>query len=375
MNSPLNVLQFICPAGFYGAERWILALAKNLKNEEVNCLLAVTIDDDSKDLEITRHFKALDKPVFEIPMRGKFDVSAISKLCKLIKEQNIDIIHTHGYKSDILGLIAARFSGIKIVATPHGFENSDDWKLKAYIALGNQFLKWFDSVVPLSRQLCQDMNDIGVNQQKVTYIQNGVDLDEVEQMRLREKGAIDNNGSKKRIGFVGQIISRKNIFDLLDIFESLSKKHDNLELILLGDGDQRGELETYANKLASNPSIEFLGFRDDRLDWLKTFDIFVMTSTLEGIPRCLMETMAMGIPVAAYNIAGIDQLITHEETGLLAPLGEKQTLEEYWENILFDSELSDKLSIAGREFVYEHFSGQRMAIEYTEHFKQMLGNN
>lgn len=154
MNRPLNVLQFICPTAFYGAERWILALAKNLKNDEINCSLAVTVESDSKDLEISTYFKALNKPLFEIPMGGRFDVSVISKLCQLIKTENIDIIHTHGYKSDILGLIAARFSGIKAVSTPHGFENADDWKLKAYIGLGNQFLKGFDKVVPLSKQLC-----------------------------------------------------------------------------------------------------------------------------------------------------------------------------------------------------------------------------
>jgi len=372
MSRPLNVLQFICPTGFYGAERWILALAKNLKEDEINCCLAVTVEDNSKDLEITRHFMALDRRVFEIPMGGRFDISVVSKLCRLIKKEKMDIIHTHGYKSDILGLIAARFAGIKAVATPHGFENAGDWKLKAYIGLGNQFLKWFDYVVPLSRQLCRDMDHINVKKRKVTYIQNGVDLDEVEEMRLRDEGAIERSQDKKRIGFVGQIISRKNVFDLLDIFESLSQKHDNLELILLGDGEQREALEVYAKALSSSPSIEFLGFRDDRLDWLKTFDIFVMTSTLEGVPRCLMEAMAMGIPVVAYDIAGIDQLITHEYTGLLAPLGEKEKLATHWEKILFDAEFANQLSNAAREFVYEHFSGQRMAREYTELFKGMV---
>ena len=349
-----------------------MALAKNLKEDEINCCLAVTVEDNSKDLEITRHFMALDRRVFEIPMGGRFDISVVSKLCRLIKKEKMDIIHTHGYKSDILGLIAARFAGIKAVATPHGFENAGDWKLKAYIGLGNQFLKWFDYVVPLSRQLCRDMDHINVKKRKVTYIQNGVDLDEVEEMRLRDEGAIERSQDKKRIGFVGQIISRKNVFDLLDIFESLSQKHDNLELILLGDGEQREALEVYAKALSSSPSIEFLGFRDDRLDWLKTFDIFVMTSTLEGVPRCLMEAMAMGIPVVAYDIAGIDQLITHEDTGLLAPLGEKEKLATHWEKILFDAEFANQLSNAAREFVYEHFSGQRMAREYTELFKGMV---
>jgi glycosyltransferase involved in cell wall biosynthesis len=372
MKKPIKVLQFICPTGFYGAERWILALARNLKDDEINCDLAVTIEPGCKDLEIAKEYKKLGKTVFEVPMSGRFDLGVIAKLCKLIREQNIDIIHTHGYKSDILGLLAAKLTGIKSLATPHGFENADDWKLRAYIGLGNQFLKGFHTVAPLSQQLCKDMDTIGVKASKVRYIQNGVDLDEVEEQRERNDNPKIHNKTKKRVGFIGQMISRKNIFDLLDIYDQLAQKHDNIELKLLGDGEQRKELEAYAATLKSKDSIEFLGFRDDRLEWLQSMDIFVMTSTLEGIPRCLMETMAMGIPVAAYDIAGIDQLIEHGETGLLAKHGDKASLAKYWEDILFDQACADKLTDKAKTFVYDNFSGKRMALEYTELFKEML---
>ncbi|MBV1922354.1 MAG: glycosyltransferase, partial [Pseudomonadales bacterium] len=282
--------------------------------------------------------------------------------------ENIHIIHSHGYKSDILGLIAARLTGIKAMSTPHGFENAEDWKLKAYIGLGNQFLKGFDAVVPLSKQLCQDVATIGVKKQKVTYIQNGVDLDEVEQQRLSTSNLIKEEKTKKRIGFLGQMISRKNIIDLLSIYDDLAQQHKDIELVLLGDGEDREQLENHAKTLASFPSITFLGFRDDRLEWLHSFDIFVMTSTLEGIPRCLMETMAMGIPVAAYDIAGIDQLIQHEKTGLLAPLGDKNTLKAQWETLLFDEKYALQIADNAREFVLENFAGKRMAREYTTLF-------
>ncbi|PCJ34018.1 MAG: glycosyltransferase [Moraxellaceae bacterium] len=372
MSAPLNVLQFICPTGFYGAERWILALARNLKPTEVICHLAVTTEPGNDDLEISNQYRKLGKTVFEVPMSGRFDVSVIVKLCRLIKNQQIDIIHTHGYKSDILGLIAARLTGIKAVATPHGFENAEDWKLKAYIGLGNQFLRAFDSLAPLSKQLCQDLDTIGVKSHKVTYIQNGVDLDEVEEQRLCNNNPIKQKKTKKRIGFLGQMISRKNITDLLNIYDELAKEHDNIELVLLGDGEDRVELQRHAETLASYPTMDFLGFRNDRLEWLHSFDIFVMTSTLEGIPRCVMETMAMGIPVAAYDIAGIDQLIEHEKTGLLAPLGDKEKLKAQWKKLLFDEDYAKQISLNAREFVLEHFSGKRMAKDYTNLFNSMI---
>ena len=369
----LNVLQFICPTGFYGAERWILALARNLDSDDVNCELVVTREPNVPDLEISKRYADLQLPVHELAMSGRFDFSVVTKLCRLIKERNIHIIHTHGYKSDILGVLAAKRAGIKSVCTPHGFENAEDFKLKAFIWVGCQSFRFFDAVVPLSEQLIDQVKPYGINKTKLRYIQNGVDLKEVEDARdqgvLRES---DADRSEKIIGFVGQMISRKNIFDILDIFNELCSQRADLRLQLLGDGDQRQELEEYASKLEYHDKIEFVGFVNNRLDYLRSFDLFVMSSSLEGIPRCLMETLAMGIPVAAYNIPGIDQLIEHEQSGLCVPFGEKEALKNQWLRILDDKTLADRLVENGRKWVYEKFAASRMAREYTELFHQLV---
>jgi len=365
----INVLQFICSTGFYGAERWILALAKHLNKDNIRCDLAVTLEENSQDLELVKHYKEKCGDTFEIPMSGRFDLKVIDRLVKLIKDRDIDIIHTHGYKSDILGVWAAKKAGIKSIVTPHGFENAKDIKLRTFIWLGCKSMKFADKVVPLSKQLCQDSLRHGVKENSLVYIQNGVDLSEVEEQRIKPLSRDDN---EKRIGFVGQMISRKNIFDILDIFDELQSKHKNLKLVLLGDGEQRPELEEYAKKRVNHENIEFLGFRDDRLELLQGFDLFVMTSTLEGIPRCLMEATAMGIPVAAYDIAGIDQLITHEKSGLLAKLGDKKTLSQYWERLLFNKDEATIFADNAREFVNYHYSAQRMANEYTDLFEKMV---
>jgi len=368
MNQTINVLQFICPTGFYGAERWVLALAKHLDPSKIRCDLAVTMEPGQKPLELVNEYQKLDLPCHIVNMQSKFDLSAVSKMAELIKKQNIHIVHTHGYKSDIIGVLAAKKAGVPCVVTPHGFENAKDFKLRTFIWLGCQAMKYATKVVPLSQQLMRDCKRMGVKDQKTLYIQNGVDLSEVEATATPER----HNPDEKRIGFVGQMISRKNIFDILHIFDQLHAKHPNTRLILLGDGDARAELETHSKTLASHSHIEFLGFRDDRLSLLKSFDLFVMTSTLEGIPRCLMEATAASIPVAAYDIAGIDQLIEHEKTGLLAPLGEKTELQGYWETLLFNQKYATELAVNAKEFVYQHYSANRMATEYTELFEELV---
>ncbi|MBA6377926.1 MULTISPECIES: glycosyltransferase [unclassified Colwellia] len=367
----INVLQFICSSGFYGAERWVLALAKYLDPQKVNCHLAVTIESNNDDLKIINQFNKLDGNVFEFPMSGRFDVKVVNKLVEVIKINNIDIIHTHGYKSDILGLLAAKKAGIKIVITPHGFSNGIDFKLKFFIWLGCQSFRFADIVAPLSKALCSDVRGFGVKEERLVYVQNGVDLSEVDEQKIKNN-PLKSIGDNKRIGFVGQMISRKNIKDILDIFESLAGKYPNITLTLLGDGESRVELEKYTQLLSHKDRIEFLGFRDDRLELLQSFDLFVMTSSLEGIPRCLMEATAMGIPVAAYNIAGIDQLIEHDKTGLLAPYGEKELLSTYWETLLFNQEKADELSNAACRFVNTNYSGKRMADEYVTLFNDLM---
>lgn len=368
---PKNVLQFICPTGFYGAERWILALARHLPEHQIRCDLAVTLEENSKDLELVKQFRSNFGEAFELPMKHKFDFSVVNRLVELIKERNIHIIHTHGYKSDILGVLAARKAGIPCVVTPHGFENARDFKLRFFIWLGCKAMTFAEAVAPLSQALCEDSRRAGVKEQRLHYIQNGVDLSEVEAVRLSSEGAEKPEGVK-RIGFIGQMISRKNIFHILDVFSEMAAERPNIELVLLGDGDQRIELEQYASQLPHCDRMKFLGFRDDRLALLKSFDLFVMSSTLEGIPRCLMEACAMETPISAYDIAGIDQLVSHEETGLLAPLGDKVALKATWETLLDQPELAAKLGLNARHFVEQNFSGKRMAQEYNDLFRNLL---
>ncbi len=368
----MNVLQFICPTGFYGAEMWILALAKNLNPEEVHCRLAITLESQDQNLELFHRFQALNLPADRFEMKGRFDVKVIGQLCRFIQDEKIDIIHTHGYKSDILGLIAAKKTGIKSISTPHGFENSSDKKLQLFIRMGCYSLKYFDRVSPLSKALAADMLKIKVPPKKIRMILNGVDLKEAEIELDTQNPLLYPDLKAKKIAYVGQMASRKNIRDLIKTFDLLYQNHPDTCLFLIGEGDQKAELEAYAQSLPSSRNITFLGYRADRLKILKEIDLFCMTSSLEGIPRCMMEAMAMGVPVAAYNIPGVDQLIVHEKTGLLADFGDHKTLTQCWERLLYDETFSKKIAQNGRQHILEHFSAQKMAQTYATLYQEML---
>lgn len=370
---PLRVLQFITPAGFYGAERWVLALANNLNSDHLVCDLAVTRESSTQDLTVAELYPKSAGDVHYLDMAGRFDFRVVKQLCEVIQKRRIDVIHTHGYKSDILGLLAARRAGIRCVSTPHGFSGKVGLKLAAFIRIGTWMLRYFDRVAPLSEELVGDMRRFGVPDKKITFIRNGVDLTEIDAALEEFKSGRQSNSVERVMGFIGQMIPRKGIPDLLDVFDQLHREDKSLKLQLLGDGRQREELEEKAAAQGSAKAIEFLGFRSDRLELLSRFDLFVMTSSLEGIPRCMMEAMAVGIPVVAYDIPGVDKLVTHGETGLLAPYGDKAALASCCRQLLDDPALAKRLSANARQLIDEKYSAARMAQEYEHLFADLLG--
>ena len=374
-RSKPRVLHFICSTGFYGAEKWVLALANNIDRDKIESELVVTSESENQNLQVTAAFRDMQLPAHELAMSGRFDLRVVRSLVKLIRDRDIDILHTHGYKSDIIGVLAAKFAGIKSICTPHGFEKTDDWKLHQFIKLGCKSFRYFDLVVPLSRELCKDVKGFGVPEEKIVYIRNGVDLSPINfRLPTTYRQSSGQSETTRTIGFIGQLIGRKNVVDLLDVFNKIADEFADVNLVLLGDGDSRFKFEEYASQLPNNTRIHFAGFQDQPLEQLATFDLFVMTSTLEGIPRCLMESMAMGVPVAAYDIPGVDQLIKHKVTGLLAPLGDKDALTLCWRELLWNSELADEIAQNAANYIDEKFSAKRMAIEYTDLYRKVVNS-
>lgn len=370
-------MQFICPTGYYGAERWITALANNTDSTIVTQSLVVTIEPGESELELPRVFAGLGLAAHGVRMGHKFDIRAIFRLKRLLVAERIDVLHTHGYKSDLIGIVAARMAGVSCVCTPHGFENTSDLKLRAFIALGNLSFRFFDRVVPLSRPLCKDVAAAGVPGKRISYIANGVDLKDIEQRRhalgCSQTVSTNNKGSGvMTLGFVGQMIGRKNVGDIIDMFEDLSAEHKQLRLLLIGDGEQRETLERKAAATICAERIEFRGFVADAIPYYFELDAFVMTSSLEGIPRCLMEAMIAGVPVVAYDIPGVDQLVSHDRTGFLAPFGDKAELLTLCERVLFEPDVGLRLATGARSYVEEHHSAGRMAQEYTTLYQELV---
>ena len=368
---PVRVLQLATAGPLYGAERWILALMNNLDPAVTACELAVLDDMPGIEPPLLQAARQGGLVGHAIPCAGRIDMGAVRALNRLIRERDIAVVHTHGYKADVIALLAARNTAARTLATPHGWSESATRAVAAYEWLDRAIFGLFDAVAPLSPELCDDVRRNPFAARKLHYIANGVDLSEIAAARTAA-ASLPPLGGRPVIGYVGQLIARKDLETLLHAFTQWSRP--DAALVLVGDGDGRAKLERLADELGIADRAMFTGFTPQRLEWMARFDAFVLPSRKEGIPRCLMEAMALGIPVIATDIPGNRELVEPGVTGLSFPVGAVARLRDGFDRLFGDGAdpLRNRLALAGRERVEQGFSGRSMAQGYQRLFAQLV---
>lgn len=370
-DSPIRVLHLGSPTGLYGAERWILALVNNMDRERVESTVAVIRDDPKlgADLCTEAARQGFQTQVFEA--YGKVNWSAVRMLKRHLQEERIDVLHTHGYKTDIIGMLAARGTGCKLVATPHGWSKQAGLKLRAYEALDRRVFCHLHAVAPLSQDIFDELAGRACLKGKLHLILNGVDLSDVRKPVAIAPGirAWKSQGHFV-FGYIGQLIRRKGLDVLL---RALARcEAGNWRLAIVGEGDEREPLVRQSQELGIADRVGFFGFRDDRIAFLKGFDAFVLPSRLEGVPRCLMESMAAGVPVIASDIPGCRDLIASGESGVLFEQDSVPDLQRALSRIVQDDAYRRSIAAAGKRVVEEKWSAAIMATSYTRLYEGLL---
>lgn len=364
---PVKVLQLGSPSGLYGAERWILALVRHLDPAVVESRVAVIRDDACLDPPLigeARH-SGLMTHIIEAP--GRVNWSAVKQLREYILREDIAIVHSHGYKTDIAAWLATRGTSCKRVTTPHGWSVDAGWKLAIYEAIDRLVFHGFDAVAPLSQELYSELSGRGLN---LYLIANGVDIAEIDAADTVAQPLADwRTRGDFIVGYVGQMIARKGLPTLLRAFAQWA--YSAKRLVLVGDGPQRADLELMADNLGIGNRVHFAGFRDDRLDYLRGFDVFVLPSQLEGIPRCLMEAMAANVAVIASDIPGCRDIVVPGNTGLLFAAGDANALVGCL-NAALDSATRQSWTAAARANVHGRHSGQAMAVQYAALYRSLV---
>lgn len=370
-TNPIRVLQLGSPTGLYGAERWILALVKHLDPQKVESVVAVIKDEPHLEVPLCQQAQKIGIRTHIFEAHGKINFSVIKQIRKFLISEKIDILHTHFYKSDIIGFLATRGTRCKIISTPHGWTQKPDLKLLTYEIADRMIFPFFHRVVPLSEKMFAELRKIHISRDKLRLIKNGVDVDEVvSENKIAEELDIWKKNGNFIIGYIGRLVAGKGL-DIL--FYAIKQLHSvKWKLAIVGEGEEEGALRRLAQELNIADKLKFFGFQADRLSYLKGFDVFVLPSRSEGTPRSIMEAMAANIPVIASDIPGCRSLVIDKKTGLLFSLNSSADLAEKILVMLNDKEICRECRKNAYELINERFSAKNMSDEYQKIYQEIL---
>jgi N-acetylgalactosamine-N,N'-diacetylbacillosaminyl-diphospho-undecaprenol 4-alpha-N-acetylgalactosaminyltransferase len=252
------------------------------------------------------------------------------KLKKYIKQNNINLIQSHIYRANYVNVLA------KIFGTNHKTQIVNAGRISRYKELGligkiNLWLiKWLyakaDLIILKSKGMQEDMQNLFKFKNKQIVINNPYDIKKIQKLALEKFDDFMFDKSKKYLISVGRLIKLKRNSDLIEILPNLN---ENIEIIFLGDGEEKENLVSLAKSLKVAKRVHFLGRVKNPYKYMAKSDIFVSCSESEGFPNVLVEAMICGIPVISSDcISGPMEILGDNEYGLLFDVGDKNKLLE-----------------------------------------------
>lgn len=302
----------------------------------------------------------------EISLRMYCDVP---RLLKIIRENQIQIIHSHTRVTQFLGQVLSFFSNVPYVATCHGFYKTH-WFRKTFPC-------WGQAVVAISPSVADHLiSDFKVSADQVFMINNGIDLesfhevDQVGRQQTREKFKIRQTPV---LGMVSRLADVKGHSVLIDAMPAIIKEFPDVLLFLAGEGKMKAQLQAQASRLGISEHVMFASVFNPSGAILSLFDVFVMPSIDEGFGLSGMEAQASGLPLVASNVGGIPSFVFHEQTGLLVPPSDPPALAAAIVRFLKDPDFAHKIAKQARKFIQENFSSEITADKTLQMYQKILG--
>lgn len=255
----------------------------------------------------------VDTSTIAVSARGYLrERAAVRRLCEELRP---DVVHTHGYRSDVADSGVARSMGIPTVTTLHGFTGGDR-KNRLYEWLQVEALRSFAAVVAVSRAMADRLAARGVNPRRLHTIPNAFDPDRPRLERAEARLRLGVSDQDFVVGWVGRLSPEKGGDVLLDALALLPGP--GVRGAIVGDGPDRAALEERTRSLGIADRVNWAGTIPDASRLFPGFDAFVLSSRTEGMPIVLLEAMAARVPVVATRVGGVPDVVSGAEA-LLVP--------------------------------------------------------
>jgi glycosyltransferase involved in cell wall biosynthesis len=369
-TNTMNVLHLISSGGFYGAENVVSALTRDLRSMDNWAAVGLFENRHQPETKVAAQFLASGAELIRIPCRGRVDRDAVRFIRGLISSKKLDVLHTHGYKADIYGYLAARRSPIPIIATCHNWTHPT-FAVRTYEFLDAFFLRRFDRVVAVSESIAREARQAGIHPDAITTIDNGIDLSPFSNAQPSLKCSQDNNG-ELLIGTAGRLVELKGLTYFLQAAQMILREFPNVRFVIVGEGPERARLEQLARDSGIADRLLFTGSRPDMADVYVSLDIFVLASIDEGMPMVILEALASGRAVVATNVGAVSKLVESGKTGVLVPPRDATRLAAAIRDMIKSPVLREQMGRNGQSRVREEFSSEVMTRKYLEVYREVL---
>lgn len=317
----------------------------------------------SPEGELAEKARAAGIPFEFVHFNRRFSLATVRCLAGIVKRERVKIVHSHLPMSNLHVHAAALITRVPHVATLHGEAVAYTSRFIRFLSLARRTGICF---VTVSGETARSIQSV-IGGDHIPHIYNGIDMQSFASIK-----AMARDSAPPIIGCVGRLHPHKGQDILLRAFVRVLQEFPASRLALVGDGEERNQLQALARGLRLEKSVRFHGYLQDIQPLMATFTLCAVPSRREGFGIIILEAGAMHKPVVATNVGGIPEVLGGAENGLLVPAEDAEKLAEGLLVMLRDPDRARRMADSLHRRVREHFSIRRSAERYAELYTNLL---
>ncbi len=369
LDRPLELAHVLAPGEFGGLERVVqnLAVGHAQRGHRVHVLAVLDAGAPAPPFLEPLQAAGVDVVPLDLPRRAYLRERArVRALCRRLRP---DVVHTHGYRADVVDSAVARNLGLPTVTTVHGFTGGDV-KNRVYEHLQRALLHRFDVVVAVSRALVERLAACGIPTDRLHFLPNAWVADVEPLPRDLARGQLGIAHDRFHIGWVGRLAHEKGPDIWLEALAHL--KDLPLACSVMGGGGEERRLVRQARRLGLADRIIWHGPVRDAARLFSSFDLFVLSSRTEGTPVVLFEAMAANVPIVATRVGGVPDVVTSAEALLVEP-EDPRALAAAVRSVYQDAASAGGRARAARQRLSTHYGAHPWLAAYESIYLRISG--
>ncbi|MEQ1857783.1 MAG: glycosyltransferase [Longimicrobiales bacterium] len=310
----LSVVHLLAPAPFGGLESVVETLAAGQRDAGVAVHVAAVLSNAGRDHPFVAALEARGLPVTILQVGGRQYLEERNAVASLLSRTGATVLHTHGYRPDVIDAPVARRMRVATVTTVHGFTGGGGVKGRLYEWLQKRAFRSFDAVIAVSGKLRGELVAAGVREDRVHAVRNAWSPAGEYAERSEARRALGIPEDAKVVGWVGRM-SQEKAPDV--VVRAFAAAGPGLRLSLIGSGPLEEECRALTASLGVADRVTWHGAVPRAGPLLKAFDMIALTSWTEGTPMVLLEAMGAGVPIVTTAVGGIPESVGPSEAQLV----------------------------------------------------------